>query len=108
MIANSSFTTGWMCPLYKKKERKALAIQATQIIHKLIHPNQSGFILRRSIFDPIRLAQTMMVYVDLFETLETFKLPKMFIDTIKNPSESREVYAKATPCHVYYLTSSLA
>jgi hypothetical protein len=74
----------------------------------MIHPNQSGFIPRRSIFDPIRLAQTMTAYADLmeedgaiialdqekaydkiqhtylFNTLEAFRLPPMFVRTVRN------------------------
>lgn len=64
LTPNSTFTTGWMCPIYKKKDctkienyrpitllntdyktlTKALAIQLVRTAHKLIHPNQSGFI----------------------------------------------------------------
>lgn len=61
---DSDFTLGWMCPIYKKKERteienyrpitllntdykiltKALAMQLAREANKLIHPDQSGFI----------------------------------------------------------------
>jgi hypothetical protein len=119
---------GWMCPLYKKKDHskienyrpitllntdykiltKALAIQVAKVIHRMIHLNQSGFIPKRSIFDPIRLVQTMTTYADLmeedgaiialdqekaydkiqhtylFETLEAFHLPPLFINMVKN------------------------
>jgi hypothetical protein len=128
MTTGSPFTTGWMCPLYKKKDRskienycpitllntdykiftKALAIQVAKVIHRMIHPHQSGFIPKRSIFDPIRLVQTMTTYADLmeedgaiivldqekaydkiqhtylFETLEAFHLPPLFVNTVKN------------------------
>jgi hypothetical protein len=46
---------------------KALAIQLTDYMQKLIHPNQSGFIKGRSIFDPIHLTQVMTAYADLME-----------------------------------------
>jgi ribonuclease HI len=116
-----------MCPIYKKKERteianyrpitllntdyklltKALAIQLAKAAPKLIHPDQSGFIPNRSIFDPIRLAKMMIEYADiseedgalialdqekaydrishdyLIETLQTFNLPTMFINAVK-------------------------
>jgi hypothetical protein len=123
----TNVTLGWMCPMYKKKDRseienyqpitllntdykiltKALAMQLAQEVHTLVHPNQSRFILKRSIFDPIRLAKVMIEYADiteedgalialdqekvydrinhdyLIETLKSFNLPKMFIKTIK-------------------------
>jgi len=116
-----------MCPLYKKKDRtnivnyrpitllntdykiftKALATQLAAEVSPLIHPDQSGFIPKRSIFDPIRLSQMMIAYADitgeegaiialdqekaydkinhdyLFATLDSFKLPKTFINTVK-------------------------
>ena len=124
---DTKFTLGWMCPLYKKNDRmnienyrpitllntdyklltKALAMQLAHIIPSLIHPDQSGFIPNRSIFDPIRLAQSMIAYADimeedgiivaldqekaydkikhdyLFATLEKFNLPDIFINTIR-------------------------
>jgi hypothetical protein len=123
----SDFALGWMCPIYKKKERteienyrpitllntdykiltKALVMQLAREVHSLIHADQSGFIPRRSIFDPIRLAKLMIEYADIVEengvlialdqekaydrvkhdylitTLETFQLPQTFIKTIK-------------------------
>jgi hypothetical protein len=123
----TEFILGWMCPIYKKKERteianyrpitllntdyklltKALAIQLAKTAPRLIHPDQSGFIPNRSIFDPIHLAKMMIEYADiseedgalialdqekaydrishdyLIETLQTFNLPNMFINTVK-------------------------
>jgi ribonuclease HI len=120
------FAAGWMCPLYKKKDRtkienyrpitllntdykimtKALATQLATHACDLLHPDQSGFVPTRSIFDPIRLAETMSSYADymeengaivaldqekaydkidhhyLIETLKTFRLPDLFINTI--------------------------
>lgn len=122
----ANFSFGWMCPLYKKKERtkienyrpitllntdyktmtKALATQIATHVGKLLHPDQSGFVPNRSIFDPIRLAETMISYADymeedgvivaldqekaydkidhtyLIDTLKTFRLPNTFINTI--------------------------
>jgi len=127
VTTNSNFTLGWMCLIYKKKDQtliknyhpitllntdykilmKALALQLAKEIHTLIHPNQSGFIPKRSIFNPIRLAQTMTAYADLmeengaiialdqekvydrikhdylFDTLNTFQLPQLFTNAIK-------------------------
>lgn len=123
----TEFTLGWMCPIYKKKERteienyrpitllnthykkltKALAMQIAQDVHSMIHPDQSGFIPKRSIFDLIRLANMMIEYTDiteengvlialdqekaydrikhdyLFKTLEAYNLPQTLIKTIK-------------------------
>jgi ribonuclease HI len=121
-----NFAAGWMCPIYKKKDRtkiqnyrpitllntdykimtKVLATQLATHACDLIHPDQSGFVPTRSIFDPIRLAETMSAYADymeengaivaldqekaydkvdhhyLSETLRTFHLPELFINTI--------------------------
>ena len=83
----SNFALGWMCPIYKKKDRvkiknyhpitllntdyksmtKALAMQLAHKIRTLIHPNQTGFIPQCSIFDPICLAKNMCDYADHME-----------------------------------------
>jgi hypothetical protein len=117
-----------MCPIYKKKNHsriknyhpitllntdyktmtKALAMQLATHIWSLIHPDQTGFIPKRSSFDPIRLAKTMCDYADYMEedgaivtldqekaydkidhdylltTLKTFNLPDCFISTVTN------------------------
>ena len=116
-----------MCPIYKKKDRtrienyrpitllntdyklmtKTLATQLTSHAGQLLHPDQTGFIPNRSIFDPIRLAETMCSYGDymeengaivaldqekaydkidhayLLDTLRTFQLPNLFTNTIQ-------------------------
>jgi len=121
-------THGWMCPIYKKKDRteisnyrpitllntdykiltKVLAIQLMDHIHSLLHENQAGFIPRRSIFNHIRLAQSIITYAEisetngaiialdqekaydrihhdyLWETLEAFHLPHPFIAMVKS------------------------
>ena len=130
----TQFTLGWMCPIYKKKERdqiknyrpitllntdyklltKTLSVQLASHIHTLVHPDQTGFIPRRSIFDPIRLSQTMCAYADfmeedgaivaldqekaydkidhhyLLETLKRFQLPDRFINTVHSLYEKAE------------------
>lgn len=122
------FTLGWMCPIYKKKEKdliknyrpitllntdyklltKSLSTQLTTHIHSLVHPDQYGFIPSRSIYDPIRLNQTLCAYADFMEengaivaldqekaydkidhhylltTLKKFNLPNSFIDTVQS------------------------
>lgn len=134
----TDFTLGWMCPIYKKKDRteienyrpitllntdykiltKALAIQLAHEVHTLVHPDQSRFIPKRSIFDLIRLAKVMIEYADiteedgalialdqekaydrinhdyLFETLESFNLPRIFVKTIQ--SLYKNTYTRVT------------
>ena len=124
----SDFAQGWMCPIYKKKDRteisnyrpitilntdykllsKVLAIQLMDHIHSLIHEDQAGFIPRRSIFNHIRLAQTIISYAEvsetngaivaldqekaydkihhsyLWKTLRAFQLPHEFINTVQS------------------------
>jgi hypothetical protein len=123
----AGFANGWMCPIYKKKDpteisnyrpitllntdykllTKVLAIQLMNPIHTLIHPDQAGFIPRRSIFNHIRLANAIIHYSEVMEengaivaldqekaydkirhdylwaTLESFGLPNHFIKTVK-------------------------
>lgn len=124
----SDFASGWMCPLYKKKDpseisnyrpitllntdykllTKTLALQLVEPIHKLIHPDQAGFIPKRSIFNHIRLASTIINYAEamevdgviialdqekaydkirhpyLWSTLEALNLPEEFTKTVKS------------------------
>lgn len=83
----SDFALGWMCPIYKKKERtdisnyrpitllntdyklltKTLMLQLTKHIRTLIHPNQGGSIPGQSIFDHIRLANAIINYAGIAE-----------------------------------------
>ena len=125
---NSNFASGWMCPLYKKKDTteisnyrpitllntdyklmtKTLALQLVEPIHKLIHPDQAGFIPKRSIFNHIRLANTIINYAEamevdgtivaldqekaydkirhpyLWSTLEAMNVPDEFVKTVKS------------------------
>ena len=73
---------------------KVLAIQLMDHIETLIHKDQAGFIPRRSIFDQIKLAETIIaldqekaydkIHHDyLWKTLKAFNLSKPFINTIK-------------------------
>ena len=83
----TEFTTGWMCPLFKKKDptdisnyrlitllnmdykllTKVLAIQLLDHISHLVHPDQAGFIPNRSIFDHICLAKAIHNYAEITE-----------------------------------------
>ena len=123
----AGFANGWMCPIYKKKDpteicnyrpitllntdykllTKVLAIQLMDPIHTLVHPDQAGFIPRRSIFNHIRLAKAIINYTEVMEengaivaldqekaydkirhdylwaTLESFGLPPHFTKMVK-------------------------
>jgi hypothetical protein len=83
----SDFALGWMCPIYKKKDRreisnycpitllntdyklltKVLAIQIMEHVPSMVHPNQAGFIPNRSIFNHIRLAKSIISYAEAME-----------------------------------------
>ena len=83
----TNFADGWMCPLYKKKEKthienyrpitllnsdyklltKALTIQLIEDIKGVVHRDQAGFIPGRSIFDHIRLTRIMTRYAEMTE-----------------------------------------
>ena len=124
----TDFALGWMCPIYKKNDpteisnyrpitlmntdykllTKVLALQLMQPIHTLVHENQAGFIPQRSIFNHIRLTQSILNYTEtmdkngaiialdqekaydkirhdyLWKTLEKFEIPRTFIETVKS------------------------
>ena len=83
----TSFTMGWMCPLFKKKDpmdihnyypitvlntdykllTKVLALQLMEAVDNLIHEDQAGFIPRRSIFNHIHLAKAIINYAEIIE-----------------------------------------
>ena len=46
---------------------KALVIKLAEVVHYAIHPNQAGFMPRRSIFDQVKLAQMMVHYAEVTE-----------------------------------------
>ena len=124
----AGFAEGWICPIYKKKDpteisnyrpitllntdykllTKSLMLQLVKPIHQLIHPNQVGFTPKRSMFNHICLASTIINYTEVMEedgviialdqekaydkikhnylwkTLKAFNIPDMFIDTVKS------------------------
>jgi len=81
----TNFITGWMCPLFKKKDpmdirnyqpitllntdykllTKVLAIQLLNNANQLVHLDQAGFIPNRSIFDHICLAKAILNYTEV-------------------------------------------
>jgi hypothetical protein len=85
---STDFTSRWMCPIYKKKDKtkienyclitllnrdyklltKALVLQLIQSIKCMIHPDQVGFIPGRMIFNHIRLTKIMIKYAKVMET----------------------------------------
>ena len=88
VVQGTDFMEGWMCPIFKKKDRtrienyrpitllnsdyklftKALALQLLDPIDNMIHRDQAGFIPGRSIFDHIRLTRVMITYAEAMET----------------------------------------
>ena len=145
-----NFTLGTMCPIYKKKERnqiknyrpitllntdyklltKSLSSQLAKHIHTLIHPDQYGFIPNRSIYDPIRLNQSICAYVNfmeenkviialdqekaydkvdhhyLLETLRKFNPPPLLMNTIQSlyKTAATEILINRTTSSPYKVT----
>lgn len=84
---NMNFTEGWMCPLYKKKDKtkienyrpitllntdyklltKVLSLQLLESIKQRVHKDQAGFIPGRLIFNHIRLTKTMIQSAEVME-----------------------------------------
>ena len=86
---------------------KALTIQLIEDIKRMIHRDQAGFIPGRSIFDHIRLTRIITKFAEvsecngvivaldqekaydkithqyLWRTLEAFKMPQLFMKTVK-------------------------
>lgn len=80
VVPGSDFAEGWLCPLYKKKDRaeignyrpitvlntdykiltKILTERISVVAPLLIHPDQAGFIKGRSIFDQTELIRLVM------------------------------------------------
>ena len=87
VVPGTNFTEGWICPLYKKKDRrdianyrpitllnldyklltKILALRLASSAPHIIHENQAGFIPRQVITDQIRLTQMILHYAEATE-----------------------------------------
>ena len=94
---DTDFALGWMCPIYKKKDRteisnyrpitllntdykiltKTLALQLMEHIPTMVHKDQAGFIPKRSIFNHIRLAKAIITYADITEKDGAIGISKM-------------------------------
>ena len=86
-MEGSTFAEGWMCPIYKKKDRreignyrpitllntdykiytKILAIRLSRVVPSIVHINQAGFIPKRHIENQ---TQTCRIMVDYCEATE--------------------------------------
>ncbi|GBE79119.1 hypothetical protein SCP_0203160 [Sparassis crispa] len=84
---NTDFAAGWLCPLYKKKDRrdianyrpitllntdykilmKALSLSLSSVVRSLIHPDQAGFVPGCNILDQVQLSKTLIDYGEALE-----------------------------------------
>ena len=83
----AAFTEGWICPLYKKKDRrdianyrpitllnadykiytKILTMRLSRVVRSIVHPDQAGFIPQRQITDHTQLCRVMIDYAEATE-----------------------------------------
>ncbi|KAL1938790.1 hypothetical protein VTO73DRAFT_11170 [Trametes versicolor] len=86
-IGESTFTEGWICPIYKKKDTreivnyrpitllnsdyklmtKTLAMRLAECAPAMIHPDQAGFVPGRRIYDHIQLSKLIIAYTEAEE-----------------------------------------
>lgn len=84
---SAGFMEGWMCPVYKKKDRsdianycpitvlntdykiftKAWSMRLASVIERVVHRNQAGFIPGRSIYNQVQLSKLIIEYEDIME-----------------------------------------
>lgn len=87
MTPGSDFADGWICPLYKKGDRreianhrpitllntdyklltKTISTRLAAVVGTLIHSDQAGFIPHRTIFDQTNLVRLMPEYAEAVE-----------------------------------------
>jgi ribonuclease HI/exonuclease III len=80
----TDFSTGWICPIHKKNDTtdianyrpitllnthyklftKAITARIGKVAGDMIHVDQAGFMKGRSIFNHVRLSQTMIAYAE--------------------------------------------
>ena len=109
-----------MCPIYKKKDHtdisnyrlitllntdykilvKVLAIQLVDHIHSLIHEDQVGFIPRRSIFNQIRLAQSIIV-LSILQPRTCLVTPQFEVRQVRQVGASRAHENEKLTRHVH-------
>jgi ribonuclease HI len=88
LASGSSFTKGWMCPIYKKNDKcdisnyrpitvlnsdykvftKTLSEELARVIKTAIHPDQAGFIAGRSILDQVELSKSLISFAESSES----------------------------------------
>lgn len=86
-VEGSTFTEGWICPIYKKKDTreivnyrpitllnsdyklmtKTMANRLAEVAPTMIHPDQAGFVPGRRIFDHIELSKLIIAYTEAEE-----------------------------------------
>lgn len=83
----AGFADGWMCPLYKKKDRrdianyrpitllnldykiytKVLTMKLVEVVSDIVHPDQAGFIPGHQISDQTQLCRVMVDHAEAVE-----------------------------------------
>lgn len=128
VVAGTGFADGWLCPIYKKGDKadignyrpvtvlntdykimtRMMSDRLSKVVHKLVHPNQAGFIKGRSIFDQTDLIRLVLETGEtedvrgsvvclnqekaydkirhdfLWKMLKKFGIPERYISTIKH------------------------
>lgn len=87
LCPEAHFAEGWMCPLYKKKDRrdisnyrpitllnsdyklytKVVALRLSRVVSSIVHPDQAGFIPGRQITDQTQLCRVITDYAEAVE-----------------------------------------
>ena len=87
VVVGTDFTKGWICPIYKKKDKreivnyrpitllnadykiftKTLAMRLANVAPSIIHPNQAGFVPGRKIHNQAKLTKLIIDYCEVEE-----------------------------------------